>query len=182
MRLFYEYFASVRGREEAQAHLHLENAAEVVIGHAEALRLRGRSDSRQRREGAAAGGCGGRRPRQLQLDAQRVAVDGLVRAAGLPQRIAQVVVGLGEVCLMHQRLPVCRNCLLQLPLLVVDPCAADATLSDVTVTCHWCPLTRNLIDSKGGHQMTDCLAFPNFMRLKYCVFNTAEPASGTQNQ
>jgi hypothetical protein len=86
-------------------HLHLEDAAEVVVGHAEALRLRRRGHDRERGD-VAAGGGGRGGPRELQLDAQRVALDGLVRAASLAQRVAQIVVGLGEVGLVRQRLPV----------------------------------------------------------------------------
>lgn len=108
-------------QQEIEADLHLEDAAEVVVGDAEALGLRLCSHGRHQGHAAAGGGHRGG-PRQLQLDAHRVAVDGLVRAAGLAQRIAQIVVGLGEVWLMHKRLTVCRYCLVQLALLVVHPC------------------------------------------------------------
>jgi hypothetical protein len=51
---------------------------------------------------------------QLQLDARSVAADGLLRAPGLPQRIAQVVVCLREAGLTRDGLPVGGDRLLQL--------------------------------------------------------------------
>ena len=61
-------------------------------------------------------------PAQLLLYAQRVALNGLIHAPSLPQGIAQVIVGLWEVGLMRQRLPICRNGTVQLPLLEEDSC------------------------------------------------------------
>jgi hypothetical protein len=71
-------------------------------------------------------------PAQLQLYAQRVALNGLIHTASLPQGVAQVVVGLGEIGLMRQRLPICCNGSVQLSLLKEDPCR-DAACSFAAV-------------------------------------------------
>ena len=104
----------------AVAHLHFQNASQIIIGHTEPLRL--------------LEGCGGRGDAgcpsclatsgspQLQLDAHGVALHRLLHAIGLPQSIAQVVVSLREVGLPGDGFLVRLDCLIQEPLLIVHAC------------------------------------------------------------
>jgi len=122
----------------AWARLHLQDAAQVVVGHAQPHGLRERGGRGVRRaEGrgaaAAAGRQAGRRAGQrragrgraaeLQLDAQHVALHRLLGPPGLAQRVAQVVVRLREVRLVRDGLPVRVDGQRQLALLIVHACA-----------------------------------------------------------
>mmetsp|Transcript_24819 Transcript_24819/g.69167 ORF Transcript_24819/g.69167 Transcript_24819/m.69167 type:complete len:301 (+) Transcript_24819:764-1666(+) len=86
--------------------LHFENATEVVVGNAQALHSPW---------GMKAHG------RELKLYAGRVAGDGLVRSAGLPQGVSKVIVSLGEVWLQTDSLAVHADGCLKIVALVAYP-------------------------------------------------------------
>mmetsp|Transcript_11318 Transcript_11318/g.29171 ORF Transcript_11318/g.29171 Transcript_11318/m.29171 type:complete len:255 (-) Transcript_11318:257-1021(-) len=98
--------------------LDLEDAAEVVVDDAEALHGRG---------GVEEGGQGPpvdrgrRRQAALDADARRVAADGVVQKARLPQRVAQIVVDLWKVGVHLNGLLVGLDGQVESPLLVVHP-------------------------------------------------------------
>ena len=77
-------------------------------------------------------------PAKLQLYAQGVALDGLIHSASLPERIAQIVVGLREVGLMCQRLSVCCYGPIKLPLLKEHPCTPEdeGSHTEYSATCN----------------------------------------------
>ena len=80
--------SSHRSAGQIWSYLELENAAQVVVGHAQPLRLLGCSCLGVGRHSACDCWVGGRA--ELQLDADAVALDGLICAPCLPAQHASL--------------------------------------------------------------------------------------------